>query len=194
MKVVPRPPVLPGRGALRLTPYGGRAGTVEIRRAMVADMPAIVRLNGDVQRLHAAAHRGLFKPAGERDEIISWFVMALAKPGTHLLIGTIEGELVGYISGQVIPYPENPFRYPLEIGLVDQLSISPAFQRRGYGEALLDALLAIFRAAEIDRVELSVWAFNDSARRFYERRGFATVQHRMSLEFSAPKPLATTNI
>lgn len=190
MKVVPRPPVLPGRGALRLTAYGGRAVTVEIRRAVATDVPAIARLNGDVQRLHAAAHGHLFKPAGEGDEIVSWFAAALAKPGAHLLVGTAQGELVGYIYGQITPYPENPFRYPLAVGLVDQLSIRPAFQRRGYGDALLDALLAIFRESGIGRVELSVWAFNASAQRFYARRGFATTQHRMSLEFPAVTALA----
>jgi ribosomal protein S18 acetylase RimI-like enzyme len=178
---------------LRLTAYDGRAGTVEIRRAVAADVSAIARLNGDVQRLHAAAHGQLFKPAGEGEAILSWFATALAKPGAHLLIGAVEGELVGYIYGQVTPYPENPFRYPLEIGLIDQLSIRPTFQRRGYGEALLDALLAIFREAGLAQVELSVWAFNESARRFYERRGFATVQHRMSLDFSAATSLATAS-
>jgi ribosomal protein S18 acetylase RimI-like enzyme len=158
---------------------------------VAADVPAIARLNGDVQRLHAAAHGHLFKPAGEDDAVLSWFAVALAKPGAHLLIGAVEGELVGYIYGQVATYPENPFRYPLEIGLIDQLSICPAFQRRGYGEALLDALLAIFREAGVARVELSVWAFNESARRFYERRSFVTSQHRMCLDFSAATPLAS---
>ena len=185
MKVVPRPPVLPGRGALRLTTCCGGVGRVEIRRAVVDDLPAIARLNDDVQGFHAAAHADLFKPASAGDEIAAWFVGALAKPGAHLLVGTIGGELVGYIYGLVTSYPENPFRHPLQLGLVDQLSVRPAFQRQGYGEALLDAMLAIFRAAGITRIELSVWAFNESARRFYEGRGFATTQYRMGLQMPA---------
>lgn len=155
---------------------------MEIRRAVAADVPTIVRLNRDVQRLHAEAQGELFKPAGEGGEIAAWFAAVLAKPGAHLLIGTVDGEVVGYIYGQITAYWENPFRYPLDLGLVDQLAISPAFQRRGYGEVLLDALVAIFLDAGISRIELSVWAFNDSARRFYERRGFVVTQHRMSLE------------
>jgi len=173
---------------LRLTADGGGAGAVEIRRATAADVAAVARLNGDVQRLHAAAHGDLFKPADEGDEIAAWFAATLVKPGAHLLIGTVDGEVVGYIYGVAMPYQENPFRYPLAIGLVDQLSISPAFQRRSYGEALLDALLAIFRDAGVTRVELSVWAFNETARRFYERRGFAVAQYRMSLDL----PTATS--
>ena len=78
-----------------------------------------------------------------------------------------------------------------QLGLVDQLSVRPAFQRQGYGEALLDAMLAIFRAAGIARIELSVWAFNESARRFYERRGFATTQYRMGLQMPA-RPTCTS--
>lgn len=191
MKVVPRPPVLPGRGALCLTASDGGAASVEIRRAVAADVPTIAQLNGDVQRLHAAAHAELFKPASAGDEVMAWFAAALAKTGAHLLLGTVEGKAVGYIYGQVMTYQENPFRYPLETGLIDQLSIHPAFQRRGYGDALLDALLVSFRAASVARIELSVWAFNDSARRFYERRGFTMVQQRMSLELPLAAPPAS---
>ena len=152
---------------------------------MVGDLPTIARLNDDVQGLHAAAHADLFKPARAGDEIVAWFAAALAKPGAHLLVGTIDGALVGYIYGLVTPYPENPFRYPRQLGLIDQLSVRPAFQRQGHGAALLDAMLAIFRDADVTRIELAVWAFNESARRFYERRGFATTQYRMALQLPA---------
>jgi ribosomal protein S18 acetylase RimI-like enzyme len=47
---------------------------------------------------------------------------------------------------------------------------------------LLEALLARFRAEGVSRVELSVWAFNAGARRFYERQGFATFNERMRLD------------
>jgi len=156
----------------------------------VADAPVIARLNRDAQRLHAEAHGQLFKPAGAGDEIAAWFAAALEKPDTHALIGTVDGEAIGYICGQIARYQENPFRYASAIGLVDHLSISPAFQRRGYGDALLDALLAIFRDAGVARIELSVWAFNENARRFYERRGFVMAQQRMNLALGEADLLA----
>jgi len=155
---------------------------MELRQAGAADFPTLARLNGTVQGLHAAAHSPLFKAEPDAAAIRGWFADFLAKPGASLLLGEEAGEPVGYIAGEVMHYPANPFRHPCALGLVDQLTVVAGAQRRGHGEQLLAALLAIFRAEGVVRVELSVWAFNEGARRFYERQGFATFNYRMSLD------------
>lgn len=155
---------------------------MEIRRAVAGDARLVSRLNRNVQRLHADALPGLFKSPTDDAFAPDAFAALVADPAVHLLIGTVGDSPVGYLYGQIIHYRENPFRSVLTYGLVDQLAVSPAFQRRGYGEQLLRASLAIFRDAGIARVELAVWAFNDSARHFFERQGFAVSQYRMSRE------------
>ncbi len=162
---------------------------MEIRAARAADLPTLARLNGTVQGLHAAAHPSLFKATPEAAAIEGWFADFLAKPGAHLLLGEEAGAAVGYIAGLTIQYPESPFRHPFALGLVDQLTIAAGARRRGHGERLLEALLARFRAGGVGRVELSVWAFNEGARRFYERQGFVTFNYRMCLDL-APAPTA----
>ena len=142
-----------------------------------------------MQGLHAAAHPALFKAAPDAAAVGGWFADFLAKPGAWVLIGEEAGVPVGYIAGLITRYPDNPFRRSFTLGLVDQLTIASGAQHRGYGERLLDALLAIFRAEGVTRAELSVWAFNDGARRFYERHGFATFNERMSRDL-APAPPA----
>jgi len=157
---------------------------MEVRPARAEDIPTLARLNETVQGVHAAMHPQLFKVAPETATIQGWFADFLAKPGAHLLLGEEAGAPVGYIAGAIVRYPENPFRLSFALGLVDQLTIVSEAQRRGYGERLLGALLAIFRAEGVARVELSVWAFNEGARRFYERQGFATFNYRMSLDLA----------
>lgn len=39
-------------------------------------------------------------------------------------------------------------------------------------------------AERVDRVMLNVWAFNQTARRFYERLGFTSFHERMALELA----------
>ena len=145
---------------------------MEVRAACVEDIPTLARLNETVQGLHAVAHPQLFKAAPEAAAIQGWFADFLAQPGVP----------VGYVAGELVRYPENPFRRSLALGLVDQLTIVAEVRRRGHGERLLEELLALFRAGGVARVELSVWAFNAGARRFYERQGFVTFNHRMSLD------------
>ena len=159
---------------------------MEVRAARVADIPTLARLNETVQGLHAAAQPDLFKAVPDPAAVLGWFADFLTKPGAHLLLGEEAGAPIGYIAGIVMRYPDNPFRHSFALGLVDQLTITAEAQRRGYGERLLDALLAIFRAEGVARAELSVWVFNDGARRFYERRGFATFNERMSLDLALP--------
>lgn len=162
---------------------------MEVRAARAADLPTLARLNETVQGLHAAAHPALFKIEPDAAAIQGWFADFRAKPGAYLLLGEEAGEPVGYIAGEVIRYPENPFRHAFALGLVDQLAVVAGRRRRGHGERLLAALLAIFRAEGAGRVELSVWAFNADARRFYERQGFAAFNCRMSLDLAlAPAP------
>jgi ribosomal protein S18 acetylase RimI-like enzyme len=60
------------------------------------------------------------------------------------------------------------------IRLVD-LTIAAAHQGRGVGTTVLRALSARADAAG-QRIELTVWAQNDGARRLYERLGFAAGQ------------------
>jgi len=145
---------------------------MEVRAACVEDIPTLARLNETVQGLHAVAHPQLFKAAPEAAAIQGWFADFLAQPGVP----------VGYVAGELVRYPENPFRRSFALGLIDQLTIVTEVRRRGHGERLLEELLALFRAGGVARVELSVWAFNAGARRFYERQGFVTFNHRMSLD------------
>jgi ribosomal protein S18 acetylase RimI-like enzyme len=137
---------------------------MEIRAVEARDLGQLVERNGNVQRLHAAAQPLLFKASPANDEIAAWFTGLLARQDARVLVGTVAGAVVGYAAGLIRAYPENPFRHGLTIGVIDQLAIDPEYQRRGYGEALLDRLIAQLDAGGAERIELSVWAFNAGAR------------------------------
>lgn len=155
---------------------------MEIRQAREDDVGLLARLNQSVQQIHAVAHPHLFKVVSDDRLIADWFLTFLARPDARVLIGVVDGDPIGYIAGYFRHYPDNPFRHALTIGIVDQLAIEPAARQQGYGECLLDTLLAHFRQTGVDRVELSVWGFNEGAREFSLRRGFAIAHHTLALE------------
>jgi [ribosomal protein S18]-alanine N-acetyltransferase len=64
--------------------------------------------------------------------------------------------------------------------------VSPEFRRRGVGEALLAAGLAIFRRSRMEEVFLEVRESNTSARALYARHGFRPVGQR-SAYYRNPK-------
>ena len=57
-------------------------------------------------------------------------------------------------------------------GYLETLSVLPAARGAGVGTALLDAVQAHLSALGVVRLELTMVARNEQARRFYERAGF----------------------
>ena len=62
------------------------------------------------------------------------------------------------------------------VALLDELYVAPDSRGRGFGAAMIAALLA--RASEDgwDLIEVNVDEFDHDARRFYERHGFANTE------------------
>jgi ribosomal protein S18 acetylase RimI-like enzyme len=65
------------------------------------------------------------------------------------LIAEFEGKVVGFIMGYVSGWE---FGVPDSIGWIDTLGVDPAYQRRGIGRALFDALIENFRHSGKERM------------------------------------------
>ncbi len=57
-------------------------------------------------------------------------------------------------------------------GHISHTAVSPAFQRRGIGKALVEAALAALRKQDIAKVNLVVFARNEAGNAFREKLGF----------------------
>jgi putative acetyltransferase len=89
-------------------------------------------------------------------------------PGSHVLVAEVDGELVG--SAGLFALGTSPrLRHAASFGI----SVHPAMQGRGVGDALLRAILEQADTwLGLVRVELDVYADNERARALYERHGF----------------------
>jgi len=58
------------------------------------------------------------------------------------LVAVVEGKIVGFILGFVSGWE---FGVPDTVGWIDTLGVDPAFQRRGIGRMLFNALIEIFK-------------------------------------------------
>jgi ribosomal protein S18 acetylase RimI-like enzyme len=59
------------------------------------------------------------------------------------------------------------------------ISVRSAFRRRGIGGALLENVRAAGRDVGIALLALDVWSFNEEARAFFRRHGFAPYNERL---------------
>jgi ribosomal protein S18 acetylase RimI-like enzyme len=85
-----------------------------------------------------------------------------------VLVAELDGEIAGYVR-LAQPHPIESGRHVLQI---NGIAVDPAFQRRGVGQALLDAAAAEARSRGARRLTLRVLTHNEAALRLYERCGF----------------------
>ena len=100
----------------------------------------------------------------------------LADPAILIQVAEDGGELVGYcliIRGD--HFEERPAPHPQRPVILSQLYCASSATGQGIGSLLMDWALGEARAWGADAVQLSVYAENFGAHKFYHRRGFEKV-------------------
>ncbi len=154
---------------------------IKIRQATVDDAKTIAELNFHVQSVHRDALPDMFKPAIVDDEMIALNAERMSNEDAVTYIAEDEGQPIGYIYAQVHHRPENPFSYARHHILVDAMSVNPEYYGTGAADMLMQAVKDFALEQGMKKVVLDVWDFNKRAKRFYEKQGFTTYNHRMQL-------------
>lgn len=148
-----------------------------LREALPADVPALSRL---ATESFVAKFGDLYRPedlAAFLEESLSESAIAaeLANPGrVYRLAQGDDGALLGYCKiGLTCGFPEHARGH--KVMELKQLYTAPEATGQGIGGALMDWAMAQFTAHCADEVQISVYAYNDGAHRFYARYGFAKV-------------------
>ena len=125
--------------------------TVEIRKVGLGDMALFDRIAEDVF-----------------DHEIVPAVLAdyLAQPGHHLWVALGDGQVVGQLSAVVHRHPD---ARPMEL-YVDEVGVSPAWQRRHIATAMIDAAFALGRELGCTEAWLGTEPDNEPARALYAPR------------------------
>jgi ribosomal protein S18 acetylase RimI-like enzyme len=149
-----------------------------IRRAAEHDANVLSALNAEVQDIHAAAMPWLFKPPGPHTFPPEAAADLLTRPENIIFIAEIDSAAAGYAYAEIIRRPETSFYYAHDLVYLHHIGVTPAYRRHGLGGALMDAVREAATDAGIELVSLDVWTFNEAARAFFRRRGFAPFNER----------------
>src|SRR5690606_13970324 len=108
-----------------------------------------------------------------------WFARRLGGEA-EALIAERDGAAVGYVVFRVAAHPGHVFSHPRRWLEVDELGVAADAQRTGCGRALMQAVQRRADELGLDRIELSVRAFNAGAIAFYRAIGFEPAALRMA--------------
>jgi orotate phosphoribosyltransferase len=153
---------------------------LRVRRATVDDVPELVRIALEIQRVHVDGRPDLFKPGGV--ETMAQIAARLESPDHFYWVATLGSDVVGYAFARTADEPESRWRYAARILMLDQMGVDARQRSNGIGARLWNAVREAAVAYGADRVILNVWSFNADARRFYERMGFRAFHERLSFD------------
>jgi ribosomal protein S18 acetylase RimI-like enzyme len=86
-------------------------------------------------------------------------------PGHLMLVALDGGQVVGQIAAVVHHHPDKPTEL-----YIDELGVSPAWQRQGIGRRLLEAMLELGRAQGCEEVWVGTEPDNTAAKTLYGQR------------------------
>ena len=147
---------------------------VTIRRAAVADLPAVTRLRQHLSTAGRARRPDIYRPylLGQTEAL---FLAQLNDPGDCFYVAEIGCAVIGYAWTNTGDGTGTDGTFPRRYTYVYQLVVDPAAQQHGAGRALLAAIEADATADGVEELQLNVDATNEEARAFYDRVGWATV-------------------
>lgn len=92
----------------------------------------------------------------------------------EVLVAFVRGEMVGLISGCLIP----ALHQPGNIGRITALVVAEKYRSRGIGSKLIQELENWFRSSKCLRFEVTSGEHRGKAHRFYESRGYEASSQR----------------
>ena len=156
---------------------------LHVRLATPYDAPAIATLALEVQDWHVTGRPDIFK-LGACDTAPE-IVARIGTDDQFYWVAIDDEAIVGYAYARVVDEPENRWKYASRVMVLDQMGVARHSRRHGAGSRLWEAVRSLATEKRADRVVLNVWAFNASARAFYERVGFRPMHERMAVELAS---------
>ena len=158
--------------------------TVTIRTAVDADLGALIKLNAQVQKLHAQVYPTDFKSSTDEGEVRDFLASVMRQTDHTILLALVDGAVVGYAWFEIQDRPQTPFTWAKKTAFLHHICVDSGHRRLGVGSALITRVEEQALAAGIGEVALDMWSLNDTAQVFFESRGFET--YRLFLRKTVP--------
>lgn len=141
-----------------------------IRFANTDDIPRLLNLLRQVERVHHDIRPDLFRDGGEKYEPET--LKELLKDVNRPVLAAVEdGVVVGYAFCVLEETAGDPARLDRKELYLDDLCVDASVRGKGVAKQLWQETVDLAKQLGCDAVTLNVWEGNDRARKFYENCG-----------------------
>ena len=146
---------------------------MNIRRALISDMPGINKLLNQVLMVHHNGRPDLFKANVKKytDEELANIIEDETKP---IFVAVDENdEVLGYAFCVFQQHINNNILTDIKTLYIDDLCVDEDKRGMHIGKALYDYVVEFAKTEKCYNITLNVWSCNESAMKFYESCGLA---------------------
>jgi GNAT superfamily N-acetyltransferase len=150
-----------------------------VRAATIEDAAALARIANEIHAMHAAGRPSAFR--ADRVEVFTAERMGALVGAERQFVWVAEEDdaITGFAHAALHDEPEMPWRFGARVLELIAMAVTSARRGGGVGTRLLDTVLRAAREHQASEVRLKVWGFNEGARRFYRRHGFALLTEQL---------------
>lgn len=150
-----------------------------IRKANIDDIPRLLELLLDINKIHVEGRSDIFNPNVTK---FSYDDLKDIIENNKLFINvyTIDNLVIGYLMAEIQLIESNLLKNR-KIYFIHDFCIDSKYRHHGIGKELFKYSKEESINLNCDSIELNVWSFNDSAIKFYESLGFKVRSQIMEL-------------
>jgi ribosomal protein S18 acetylase RimI-like enzyme len=150
-----------------------------IRDANESDLPCLAAAMVRLQEAHVRASPDIYRRFDAGDAL-SHLSVLLSRSDAFVRVAVHESSVVGHFVCLIETRPESMFTHSQRYGHITQIEVEPDFRRRGYGRLLLADCERLAASHDLRRIVLDVWAFNNSAKSFFQALGYDEFGSKLS--------------
>ena len=152
-----------------------------VRFANEKDLERINELRKQVNDIHVEGRPDIFK-AGFCDELKDFALNFMNGENSDIIVAERDGIICGMVCVNYVDKPESPYNNARSFYNVVEIAVDEKFRRQGVAKELFQFMVADAKKRQLDKIELDVWEFNESAIEFYKAMGFIETRRWLELE------------
>ena len=151
-----------------------------VRFAKEKDIERVNELRKQVNDIHVEGRPDIFKPgfsAKIRDVAQSF----IQEENKDIIVAIRDDEICGMLCVEVVNKPETPYSKARSYYNVVEVAVDEKYRQQGVGRELFEFIKTDAARRGLDKIELDVWEFNESAIEFYKAVGFKETRRWLNL-------------
>jgi len=145
-------------------------GQVDIRKAVMEDVPAIIEIWKELMDFHKGLDAIFSRSATGHEGFAEFLTSNMEKEDSCVLVAADGEHIVGYCQACISKYP--PVLVREKYVEIFDMAVTKKYQRQGIGRMIIDALRRWYADKDVDRIELKYLTANKSAEEFWTKMGF----------------------